>query len=195
MPSEKELAKRGGEYKLLPEDQYKFEVAKIEVKPDQRNPYNGEVRDTLTVQLRPISFADGSPVVDIDGNDAPADKLIWDFIDPTKVGMKPQPSKARKFFTACLDLPVGSGFDLDDYQDLIGARLLGTLVIKGATADKPEQNKVTDYRALPKRPARRVSTDEVEEQAVGTLPGEKKATTSKAKKAEAADEPADDLDF
>lgn len=188
MPSAEELASRGGDYKNIPEDQYVLELVSVDVKPDQRNPYNGEVRDTLTVKWRPVKFADGSPVVDVEGDDVPDDKYIWDFIDPTKVGMKPQPSKARKFFTSLLGLPIGSGFNVDEYSDLIGGRVIGTVIIREASGDRPESNKVTDYRAIPKRPARRAAAASVESEAeeaeaapaastrkAPALPGEKKA--------------------
>lgn len=200
MPSAEELAQRGGEFKNLPEDEYVLEVKEITVNADQKNPYNGEVRDTLTVKLRPIKFADGTPLVDVDGDDVPDDKLIWDFIDPTKVGMRPQPSKARKFFTAALGLDIKSGFEVDDYDDLVGARLIGTVIIREASGDKPEQNKVTAYRAIPKRPARRAVEDtegEAEEapksKAPKALPGEKAAKSSRP--AKAADLADDDDDF
>ena len=205
MPSQEELAKRGGDFKLLPEDEYVLEVKEISINKDQRNPYNDEVRDTLTVKTKPIKFADGSPLVDIDGEDVPDDKLIFDFIDPTKVGMKPQPSKARKFFTAALGLPIGSGFDLDDYDDLLGKRLIGTVIVKDASGDKAAQNKVTGYRAIPKRPVRRAAVEETDEaeteeaeeapaKASRTLPGEK-VTKPRAKPAAADDLAGDDDDF
>lgn len=198
MPSGEELAQRGSDFKLLPEDEYVLEVKEIVVNKDQRNPYNDEVRDTLTVKSKPIKFADGSPLVDIDGDDVPDDKLVFDFIDPTKVGMKPQPSKARKFFTSCLGVPVSSGFDIDDYGDLIGARLIGTVIVKEGSGDKGPANRVTGYRAIPKRPARKAATTEeaTEEAAPRTLPGEKVAKSRTTKPVEAADDlVTDDDDF
>lgn len=204
MPSGEELAKRGGDFKLLPEDEYVLEVKEISVNKDQRNPYNDEVRDTLTVKTKPIKFADGSPLVDIDGEDVPDDKLIFDFIDPTKVGMKPQPSKARKFFTAALGIPLASGFDLEDYADLLGKRLIGTVIVKDASGDKAAQNKVTGYRAIPKRPTRKAAVEETDEaegeaeeapaKASRTLPGEK-VTKTRAAKPAASEDLADDDDF
>lgn len=202
MPSGEELAAGGSKYKNIPEDQYVLELVEVTVKENQRNPYNNEVRDTLTVKWRPIKFADGSPVVDVDGDDIPDDKYIWDFIDPTKVGMRPQPSRARKFFTSLLGLPVSAGFSVEDYQDLLGGRLIGTVIIREASGDKPESNKVSDYRAMPKRPSRRAaapveSEDEAEEapapktRKAPALPGETKA---KAAPKPALDED-DDEDF
>ena len=186
MPSGEELAKQKGDFQLLPEDTYVFEVKDYEINKDQKNPYNDEIRDTLTVKLAPIKFADGSELVDIDGNEVKPDKLVFDFIDPTKIGMRPQPSKARKFFTSCLSLTVESGFSIDDYDDLKGARLIGTVVIK-THPEKGKQNRVTDYRPVPKRPTRRQveeTEDETEAPAKAerTLPGEKKTATRPAKK-------------
>lgn len=209
MPSAEELAKRGGDFKNLPEDQYVLELVEVVVKEDQRNPYNNEVRDTLTVKWSPKKFADGSPLVDVDGDDVRDDKYIWDFIDPTKVGMRPQPSKARKFFTSLLGLPVGAGFAVDDYQDLLGLRVIGNVIIREAEGDKPESNKVTDYRAVPKRPARKAAPAQAEAEDEGSdeaaeaeapskaprLPGEKKATKASTKKAALADDDDDDDDF
>ena len=208
MPSSEELASRGGDFQLLPEDEYVVEVKEITVNKDQRNPYNDEVRDTLTVKSKPIKFADGSPLVDIDGDDVSDDKLVFDFIDPTKVGMKPQPSKARKFFTSCLGLPVGSGFDIEDYSELIGSRLIASVIVKDGSGDKGPQNRVTAYRAIPKRPVRKAAVEVAEDdsddavaeatapsKAPRTLPGEKvqKSRTKAAKADDLVDD--DDDDF
>ena len=206
MPSQEELAQRGGDFKLLPEDEYVFELKELVINKDQRNPYNDEVRDTLTAKLRPIKFADGSPLVDVDGEDVPDDKLVFDFIDPTKVGMKPQPSKARKFFTSLLGVKVGDGFDIDDYADLVGKRLIGTVIIKAAQGDKGEQNRVTGYRAIPSRPVRKAAAaepkDELSEAGIGTasseapsLPGESTKKARPAAKPAPAADIADDDDF
>ena len=200
MPSGEELAKQKGDFQLLPEDEYVFEFKSYDINKDQKNPYNDEVRDTLTVKLTPIKFADGSELVDTEGNDVKDDKLVFDFIDPTKIGMKPQPSKARKFFTACLGVPVGSGFDIDDYDDLLGARLIGTVIVKNHP-EKGDQNRVTGYRTIPKRPTKRTKVEETEDaaeeaetpaKAERTLPGEK---VTKSRKADKSADLADDDDF
>ena len=197
MPSGEELAKQKGDFQLLPEDEYVLEVKEIAINKDQRNPYNDEVRDTLTVKFAPIKFADGQELVDTEGNDVKDDKLVFDFIDPTKIGMKPQPSKARKFFTACLGVAVGSGFNIDDYGDLIGSRVIGSIVVKNHP-EKGDQNKVTSYRARPARPTRKAAPVEETEtedaateapaKAERTLPGEKKTRTRQAAKSADLDE-------
>jgi hypothetical protein len=171
LSSEEELATRKSDYPNVPEDEYVLEVVAINVQKDQVNPYNNEKRDTLQVRLRPISFTDGTPAVYEDGSEVDEDKLIFDFIDPTKTGMKPQPAKARKFITACKGVPLGAGLEVEEWSELVGSRVLGLVSIN----DKG-QNRVTSYRPLRRRPARAAGGDDVAPARAtppANMPGEK----------------------
>ena len=201
LPSEDELKQRGGgDFALLPADEYVVEVKEIEVQPDQKNPYTGDIRDTLKVKFRPIKFADGSPLVDEEGDDVSDDKLLFDFPDPSKVGMKPQPSKFRKFMTAALGLDLKAGFSIDDWDELVGKRMLATVVIKDETENSPRKNRITSYRPIPQRPKRKAAVEEAAEdeapakpaKAARSLPGERVTGSTKAA-AETLDDEDDDF--
>lgn len=154
MPSADELAARAGA--PLPEDEYLAEVSEITIDKDNVSPYTGEKRDQLKVKFNILSFADGTELVDVDGNPLNAYTLTA-FIDPTRVGMKPQPSRARKFFTAAMGLPLSSAISISGPEELIGKRLvIGT--VNKPSKDNPtvKYTRANDYKGIKKeRPARR----------------------------------------
>jgi hypothetical protein len=134
--SEEELESQRGEgFSLMGEDDYLLELVSISVKrqPDIYNKTEaepgGKMRDVAMVKFNVISFANGETLYDKDGVDTD-DRIFWDFLEVERIGMKPQPSKARKFFAACLGQPIGDAIAFDSYQDLVGARLIGHAVIK-----------------------------------------------------------------
>lgn len=154
MPSAEELAERAGA--PLPEDEYLAEVTEITIDKDNVNPYTKEVRDQLKVKFNVISFADGSELVDNEGT--PLDGYtLTAFIDPSKVGMKPVVSRARKFFTSVLGVPVGSAIDIAGPEELIGKKLIiGT--INKPSKDNPSvvYTRAQDYKPVKKqRPERK----------------------------------------
>lgn len=154
MPSAEELAERAGS--PLPEDEYLAEISEITIEKDNLNPYTGEKRDQLKVKFTVISFADDTELVDVDGNPLKTYTLTA-FIDPTRVGMKPQPSRARKFFTSALGVPLGSSISVSGPDELIGKRLIVGTVNK-PSKDNPGvlYTRATDYKAVRKqRPVRR----------------------------------------
>ncbi len=156
MPSEQELAERSG--KPIPEDEYLAEVSEITIDKDNISPYTGEKRDQLKVKLSVISFADGSELVDVEGN--PLDGYtITTFIDPSKVGMKPQVSRARKFFTSLLGVPVGSRIEISGPEELIGKQLIVGTLNKPAKDDPTTRyTRAQDYKPVKKlRPERKAS--------------------------------------
>lgn len=138
IPSASELSERGGgEFTLLPEDQYLVEVVggtigektypRVENQP---NPYNrteqfpdGEPRPVLRVALRAISFSNRDPLVDVNGEAVTDERHFFAFLDTTKVGMVPQPSAFRKFIAAALGQPVGDGINIGEWEELVGKRL------------------------------------------------------------------------
>lgn len=157
MPSAEELAERAGA--PLPEDEYLAEVTEVTIDKDNINPYTQEKRDQLKVKFNVISFADGTELVDTDGN--PLDSYtLTTFIDPTKVGMKPQVSKARKFFTSVMGVPVGSSINISGPEELIGKRvIIGTL--NKPSKDNPSvlYTRAQDFKPTKKqRPERKAST-------------------------------------
>lgn len=154
MPSAEELALRAGV--PIPEDEYLAEVTEITIDKDNVSPFTGEKRDQLKVKFTLLSFSDGSELVDTTG--APLETYVLTaFIDPTRVGMKPQPSRARKFFTAAMGVPLSSAIQLSGPEDLIGKRLIiGTVNKPGKDNPGSLYTRATDYKPIRKeRPARR----------------------------------------
>lgn len=143
----------------MPADDYIIEVNQITVQPNKVDifdkPAEGQPQrtyDGLEVRFRPISFANGDELQDENGDDIPAnrDPLFFDWFDPTKVGLKPQPAKARKFFAAASGVELEDRIDIDDLQTLVGKRLLATVIIKANAAGK-RTNRITDYRLIRQR--------------------------------------------
>lgn len=164
----------GGDFKLLPEENYVLEIAEIEVQKDKTSQFNTTPHDEWKVRLKVISFADGTPAYYEDGSEPEPgrDIRLTTFIDPTKKGMVPRPSKARKFLTAALGVPTEGRIELNSVEDLIGKRLVGRVVhkkdTKGVTRDR-----LDDFMALRARPARRPAaakaTEDVEADAAALL--------------------------
>lgn len=162
IPSAEEYeASRSGssEFSLMPEDDYIVEIKDIEIKANQVDIFNKNadgsqiVRDTLLVRLRPISFLNGDELVDQDGEEVGNDRLFFAFIDPTHVGLVPVPAKARKFFAAALGLSVEDRIDIENYADLVGKRIVVTVIHKNG------KHNVTDFRVVRQRAARSKKAD------------------------------------
>jgi len=146
VPSAKEMAENSN-FPLLPEDEYLGTVTSYEFQPNKPNPF-GDPRDQYLFKVRLESFVDGSPLEDTKGEPVTGDFTLNAFIDHNRIGMIPQPSKARKFFAALLRQPVGDAIQIENFpEDLIGK----TLYV--ATANKPgkeggEFTRPADYRPI-----------------------------------------------
>lgn len=152
-PSEEELEAQGGDYDTLPEDEYIAEITGIRIKKDvvNRFPSKGDddpTHDMLEVKFKALSFANGDGLVDQDDNDLDGPVPFQGLLNPKKVGMIPQPSKTRKFFAAALGQPVGDAIKIDNYDDLIGKKLIVSLKPNGT------YNNPTDFRAIRKSRSR-----------------------------------------
>jgi len=158
-PSEDELAKGGGDYPVLGEDEYIAKVTSITVESMKNNfPSKGDedpMHDMLKVKYNIISFADGEPLVLDNGDDLdPKFEGVLPgqvFLNPKKVGMVPVPSKTRKFFAAALGQPLGQPIQIADFSELVGSLIIVSL--------KPENgyNNAKDFRAA-KRARGRTTT-------------------------------------
>lgn len=147
VPSAKEMAENSN-FPTLPEDEYLGTVTSYEFQEQKPNPF-GPPRDQYLFKVRLESFADGSPLEDTKGEPVKGDFTLNAFIDHNRIGMIPQPSKARKFFAALMRQPVGDPIEIANFpDDLIGKSLYV------ATANKPgkeagvEFTRPADYRAI-----------------------------------------------
>lgn len=171
--SAEELESLRGSFKLLPEEEYVLEVAEIEVQPDKTSQWNTTPHDEWKVRFNVVSFSDGTPAYYEDGSEPEAGTQLrlTTFIDPTKKGMVPRPSKARKFLTAALGLPTEARIELSSIEDLIGKRLIGRVIHK-RDGKGVERDRLEDFRAQSRRPPKRQATrptEEVEADAVDLL--------------------------
>lgn len=160
IPSEAEYGENATkDFSLFPADDYILEVSEVNIqygkvdifdKPKPGQPQR--TYDGLEIRFRPISFANGDELVDEDGEDIPAGRnpLFFDWLDPERVGLKPQPAKARKFFAYATGVELEDRIDIDDFQDLVGKRLIGVVVIKTNGQGK-RNNRITDYRPIRRR--------------------------------------------
>jgi len=162
LPSAEEYEQKGaansGDFTLLPADDYMVEVKDIIVQKDQVDIYSKEtpprVRDTLQVRCKVVSFANGDTLIDENGDDITDERLLFAFVDPTRVGIyQGQASFARKFFASALSVDFNGVIEFDDYNDLLGKRLIAVAIIK-PNSKGVKKNKVIDFRPIRRRPAR-----------------------------------------
>ena len=120
------------DFKLLNEDFYILKVDSIEVQKDKTSQWQTTPHDEWKVRFEVISFQTGDPLYYQDGSEPDSDRPVYltTFINPTKKGMVPRPSKARKFLTSALGLDVAARIELDSIEDLIGKRLVGRVIHK-----------------------------------------------------------------
>ena len=171
IPSEAEYATQQSQsdFSLFPADDYILEVSEVNIQKDKVDifdkPKPGQPQrtyDGLEVRFRIISFANGDELVDENGADIPEARnpLFFDWFDPERVGLKPQPAKARKFFAFSTGVELEDRIDIEDFQELVGKRLIGVVVIKTSGAGV-RRNKVTDYRPIRRRRAAAAATETV----------------------------------
>jgi hypothetical protein len=157
IPSEQDYTEQGGggsDFKLLPADDYIVEVKQVTEQPNKVDIFADKDKPRtflgLELRLKPVSFSNGDDIVDEDGGEPTGDPLFFDWLDTGRVGLKPQPSKARKFFAAATGVPVEDRIDINDFQDLVGKRLIAVVITK-PNAKGERKNRVSDYRPIRNR--------------------------------------------
>lgn len=146
----------------LPDDEYLAEVVAMEFLPkeSQQPTQYGPPQDQYIAHLRMISFADGSDLENTDGETISDEYVLKTFINHNKMGMIPQPSKARKFFAALLKQPIANSIEIADFPDgLVGKQLYVS------TMNKPNSKgdiwtRAQDFRPIKIERARRGSSAE-----------------------------------
>ena len=162
IPSETEYQESKGEgFSLFPADDYILQVLSVTEQPNKVDifdkPAEGQPQRTYTgleVRFTIVSFANGDELVDEDGAEIHEARtpLFFDWFDPQRVGLKPQPAKARKFFAFSMGKELEDRIDLE-WPELIGKRLIGGVIIK-PNAKGERRNKITDYRPIRTRRGR-----------------------------------------
>lgn len=145
--SQEEFKKGGGEFGMLPEDEYIFEIIgwKDEgQKVDRFNP--DKTYNDIRFFAKPLSYADDAdmPLIDFK-TEKPLnpEKTVQIFWRPDTLGFGPAgPSKGRKLMAAALSRGINERFDGIEYQDFVGGRFIGAVEHKG------EYDNIVDYRPL-----------------------------------------------
>lgn len=145
-PSEEDLEK-GGDYTILPEDEYLAKVTGIEVKTGQPNKFPSKndpepTHDMLVVKLDVLSFASGEPLEDVEEEPVVGPLAIQAWLNPKKRGLLPQPAKTRKFFAAVLGQNLGDPINIESLDELIGKTLIVSLKPNGG------YNNAQDFRPI-----------------------------------------------
>jgi hypothetical protein len=135
--------------KALPgNEDYRGKV--IEIKQQAKPNFEGKIIDVFTIKFDIVSFADGAPLEDIDGNKVES-RWVWKDVDPTRMGFKQDgtASIARQFFLAAngiadLNAKVPSG----DTEDLIGREVRLSLIVYLGKNDGKQKNRVIAIKPL-----------------------------------------------
>ena|SRR5687768_8702031 len=152
------------DFQLLPEDEYLASVEEMEFVPkedQQPSKFTPVPQDQYKAHLRIHSFADGADLEDTEGKPVAEFKIIQ-WINPNKVGMVPQPSRARKFFAALLRQPIANAIEIDNFpDDLIGKQLyVSTLNVKSEKGGT--WTRAQDFRPIKIERNRRAAATESE---------------------------------
>lgn len=158
--SAKEMAENSN-FPVLPEDEYLGTVLSYEFQPQKPNPF-GDPRDQYLFKVRLDSFADGSPLEDKEGNEVKGDFVLNAFIDHNRLGMIPQPSKARKFFAALMRQPVAEAIEIENFPDELIGKQLYVATINKPGKEGGEFTRPQDYRPVKiDRKRRSTATEDV----------------------------------
>jgi len=157
-PSAEELENQRGDWKNLIEEEYILEITEVTIEHDKTSMYQKEEHDEWKVRLKVVSFANGEPAYYEDGTepDPGQDITLLTWVNPTKMGMLPRPSKARKFLTSAFGKPLSSGVEMSSVEDLIGQRLIGRVYHKQDQKGNI-RDRIDDFRPLRSRPPRKSS--------------------------------------
>lgn len=144
-----EKEKALSEFSLLPQDDYKLEVA--EINEEQQTKYmSTELEDVVKVKLKILSFKDGGQAVDENGDDA-TDRLAFFTITPKSAGwrMDGTPSKTRAFVTQAMGVDVNEEVKLDKWEDLLG-KIVYAEIIQYERKNGGKGNKISRIVAPPR---------------------------------------------
>lgn len=172
LKSQEELKTEGGDFKLLPEDEFIARIAAIEILPDQVSPYQTEPHEEWKVAFTLLSFSNQEPIYYEDNSepDPTRDVRLTAFVNPTKQGFSNAgtASKARQFICAAYGVPV-SQKPAYDTEEMVGKTLIVRNVHKPGRDGEP-RDRIDGFRPLRQRPAAsKASTSDVEAAAEASL--------------------------
>jgi hypothetical protein len=164
-PSEDEL-ESGGDFVILPEDEYVAKVVAIDIAKDQPNKFpskndSAPTHDMLVLKAEALTFADGEPLVDIKDEPIEGTVSFQVWLNPKKRGMIPQPSKTRKAFAAILGQSVGDPIDVSDFNELVGNTFIVSLKNENGYNNAKEFRPIKRARSRGTTPKGPVDGDEL----------------------------------
>lgn len=145
-------SRAGGDFGLLPEDSYVFEVTGYRVIgkiPDRFDPEGKKEVTDVRYYAKPIQYADDpeTPIADAETGDLiNPDKSIQIFFKEEHLGFGPAgPSKNRKFLAAALGVPIKSEIEFE-YDQLVGGRFIGDIEHK--IKNNKKYDNIVDFRPV-----------------------------------------------
>jgi hypothetical protein len=155
--------------KALPgNEDYRAKI--LEVKQQAKPNFEGKIIDVFTIKFDILSFADGAPIEDIDGNKVES-RWIWKDVDPSRMGFKQDgtASIARQFFLAANGISdLNSKIPSGDTEDLVGREVRLSLIVYLGKNDGKQKNRVVTIKPLGGR--RSSATAEISQSPTNTAP-------------------------
>jgi hypothetical protein len=173
VPSPDELPSNS-EFKrtILPgNEDYVVRVLELDAKtkPD----FDGIPREVFVAKMAVVSFADGAPLEDIDGNKVPeADEIwLWKDLDLSRMGFRKDgtASISRQFFLAINGISdMNERIPKGETSELIGKTVIATLIVaKGR--DGNNKNNITGFKTPGRRRRSQPAIDPAYAEALGDL--------------------------
>ena len=170
VPSPDELGGELIDRKPLPgNEDYRARV--VEIKEAVKPNFEGKPINVFTIKFDILSFADGEPTTDIDGNPVES-RWAWKDVDPTRMGFKKDgtASIARQFFLAAngisdLQARVPNG----NTDELIGKEIVASLIVY-VGKDGKQRNRIVSIKALGGRRRPTTGTAEISQAPTNTAP-------------------------
>ena len=147
-----------GEFPLDPvidADEYRLRVAGYKEYVQPPGKFNKTEEDRVLFRMEVLHQVDDSEadVEDQDGNQLPEDFTVPFFYDPKRTGIwQGKVAKSRKFLAAALNVPVEEPIEFEDYEDLVGKEMIGSIIV-ARNKDNEKVNRIESVRPVRKAKA------------------------------------------
>ena len=144
---------------LVGNEDYRLKVLSIDTV--MRTDMGGKPVEKFTVKFAAVSFADGAPIEDINGNSVDGERWLWRDIDYQKMGFRTDgtASLARQFFLACAGIrDLTQRLPEGNTEDLIGKEIIGTVQVYTGKRDGLPRNSINAFKPIVRRRGEEVVT-------------------------------------
>jgi len=142
---------------LVGGEDYKVRLLSLEVKL-KASAFDPVAKNWWVLKMAAISFADGAPLEDIDGNPVTDERWLWCDVEPTRLGFQQNgtASKTRQFLLAANGISdMAATLPGGNTDDLINREFVVTVAVT-----PKQKNKVTAFKSLSRRRGQaQVATD------------------------------------